>query len=379
MIKKIFKNYEYTTFGITILLLIFGLFLLYSASSYTALSQFGDDKYFLIKQAIYIGISVIAIFVISFLPKSVFYNMSFFAYTISLTMVILTFFIGIVSHGASRWIEFNGITFQPSEFMKYGLILYMSVVSERFLKKRNEYSEDKKKHEIVKISMLGIVPSLIISISNLSTSIICILITLFYIFLISEKKIIFIILIALIISIFFIKYPIALIIEKTGLLKAYQMERIMAWADPDSFYDAAYQTREGLYAIASGGIYGRGIGESLQKLILPEAHNDMIFSIISEELGLVGSIFFIGMYMILIYRIYNIASESRDIFTSFVAFGVATHLFIQVVLNVSVNLNIIPNTGITLPFISYGGSSLLATSMEIGTVMALYRNKEIDD
>lgn len=371
MIRRALKNFEYVTFGLSLLLCIFGLLLLYSASSYTALVDFGDDKYFMFRQAIYVGMSIIVMIVLSYLPKNVFYNLSFLAYILSLTLVILTFTVGVASHGSYRWIEINGLTFQPSEFMKYGLILYLSVSCSRFLEIKNDLTDDRKKHEVYKIAALGLVPSIIIAISNLSTSIICILITLFYVFIISEKKIYFLIILAIIISIFFFKYPIALIIEKTGLLKAYQMERIMAWADPESYQDAGYQTRQALYAIASGGIYGRGIGESLQKMILPEAHNDMIFSIIAEELGLIGSIFFIGIYMILIFRILNIAERSNDSFAKFVSYGVAIHLFLQVILNISVNLNIIPNTGVTLPFISYGGSSLLATSIEIGTVMSL--------
>lgn len=371
MIKRFLKNFEYILFILVTLLGIYGLLILYSASSYTALNTFGDDKYFVIRQSIFLGIAILVLLISSYLPKKMIYNFSFTIYILSITLVILTFFIGIASHGSYRWITIKGVTFQPSELMKYGLILYMSVSCREYLLDKVSMEEKSKERSIMRIMAIGIVPSLIIAISNLSTSVICIIITILYIFVISEKKMVFISLLAIILSFFIFKYPIALIIEKIGLLKPYQTERIMAWADPTHFEDTAYQTLQSLYAIGSGGIWGRGIGESLQKLVLPEAHNDMIFAIIVEELGLIGSIFFISIYIVIIYRIYYIGYRNDDIFAKLVAYGVGTHIFVQVILNISVCLNLIPNTGITLPFISYGGSSLVILALEIGTVIAL--------
>ena len=163
---------------------------------------------------------------------------------------------------------------------------------------------------------------------------------------------------------------IELIGNTTGLLQDYQMERILSWLYPEK-YDA-YQTMQGLYAIGSGGLTGQGLGESLQKLgPLPEAHNDMIFTVICEELGLFGAVSVILIFLFIIYRCMLIASNARDLFGSFLAIGVMAHISIQVVLNIAVVTNSIPNTGVTLPFISYGGTAVLILMAEIGLVLSV--------
>jgi cell division protein FtsW len=158
-----------------------------------------------------------------------------------------------------------------------------------------------------------------------------------------------------------------------GILRPYQLTRINVWLDPEAYPSTGgYQVLQGLYAIGSGGLFGKGLGESIQKLgFVPEAQNDMIFSIICEELGLFGAISVILIFMFMIYRFLLIAGNAPDLFGALIVVGVMGHIAIQVILNIAVVTNTIPNTGITLPFISYGGTSVLFLMMEMGMVLSV--------
>jgi cell division protein FtsW len=156
-------------------------------------------------------------------------------------------------------------------------------------------------------------------------------------------------------------------------LESYRLERLLIWRNPEQ-YEKGYQTIQGLYAIGSGGLFGKGLGESLQKLgFVPEAQNDMIFSIICEETGLVGALLLLSCFLLILWRFMVISTRSRDLFGSLLAAGVLTHIALQVLLNVAVVTNTIPNTGITLPFISYGGTSVVFLLAEMGLVLNISR------
>ena len=155
--------------------------------------------------------------------------------------------------------------------------------------------------------------------------------------------------------------------------ESYRLERLAIWRDPEK-YEKGFQTIQGLYAIGSGGIFGKGFGNSLQKLgFVPEAQNDMIFSIVCEELGLFGAICIIILFILLIYRFMVVANNAPDLFGSLLVVGVLAHIGIQVILNIAVVTNTIPNTGISLPFISYGGTSVCFLLVEIGIVLNVSR------
>ena len=152
-------------------------------------------------------------------------------------------------------------------------------------------------------------------------------------------------------------------------MESYRLERLQIWRHPEN-YEKGYQTLQGLYAIGSGGLFGKGFGSSIQKLgFVPEAQNDMIFSIICEELGLVGASFVLLLFLILIWRFFVIASHAPDLEGALIASGAMAHMMIQVILNIAVVTNTIPNTGITLPFISYGGTSVMFLLFEMGLVL----------
>lgn len=167
--------------------------------------------------------------------------------------------------------------------------------------------------------------------------------------------------------------PIGKALNQIGLLQGYQYRRIEAWLNPElDPTDKGFQVLQGLYAIGSGGLVGQGLGESIQKLgFVPEAQNDMIFSIICEELGLFGAISIILIFLFMIYRFMIIANNAPDLFGALLVVGVMGHIAIQVILNIAVVTNTIPNTGITLPFISYGGTSVLFLLMEMGMVLSV--------
>ena len=154
-------------------------------------------------------------------------------------------------------------------------------------------------------------------------------------------------------------------------LESYRLERLAIWRNPEA-YEKGYQTLQGLYAIGSGGLFGKGLGHSIQKLgFVPEAQNDMIFSIICEELGLFGAGFILILFLILIWRFFVIATHAQDLFGALIATGAMGHMMIQVILNIAVVTNTIPNTGITLPFISYGGTSVVFLLFEMGLVLSV--------
>ena len=159
----------------------------------------------------------------------------------------------------------------------------------------------------------------------------------------------------------------------------YRMGRIEAWLNPEEAGDGAYQTLQGLYAIGSGGLFGKGLGESLQKLgNVPESQNDMIFTIICEELGLFGAVSVIVLFLLLIWRMMIIANNARDLYGSLIVVGVMSHVAIQVILNIAVVTNSIPNTGVILPFISYGGTSFIFPLCEMGLVLSVSRGIKLE-
>lgn len=367
------RKFEYVVFTCTIFLIAFGLMVLYSASSVQSMRIYENSVYFFLRQLIFCGIGIVVALFISFVPYKVYTAPSKYLYLSILMLVILTTFAGRISRGASRWIQLRGIVFQPSELMKLALILYLSKV---LVEIKGNFE---KKDNFLRVMLVAYAPTFIIALANLSTGIIMFVIATTLIFIVSRKKLIFLFLDVLIVLFYMFAYPMSNVLYTAGLLKSYQVGRIFAWKDPSNYPDIAYQTLQGLYAIGSGRLTGRGYLSSIQKSILPEAHNDMIFAILCEELGLVGSLIFIILYFILVFRIFYIASKQKELTTMLIAFGIGIHIALQVLLNIGVTTNLLPNTGVTLPFVSYGGSSLIVTFIEIGIVMSISRMSLKDD
>ena len=162
------------------------------------------------------------------------------------------------------------------------------------------------------------------------------------------------------------------------MIAPYRAERIQIWLNPEK-YEKGYQTLQGLYAIGSGGLFGKGLGESMQKLgFIPEAQNDMIFSVICEELGLFGAVCLILLYLLIIWRLVVIANNAADLYGSLIVVGILAHIAIQVLLNIAVVTNTIPNTGVSLPFVSYGGTSISILLAEMGLALSVSRGIKLE-
>ena len=367
MIEVKSKKFEYTIFTCVIFLVVFGLIVLYSASAVSASRIYDNSYYLFIRQAAFCGIGLLISIFISFIPYKFYNGFSKYIFIACLMIVVMTAFAGRISRGSSRWMTFRGIIFQPSELMKLALIVYLAKVL-------SEIKGDfEKKDNFVRVILVAYIPTFIVALSNLSTGIILFIISTSMIFIVSKKKLIFIFMLTLIVLFYIFAYPMSKVLQTSGLLKAYQVGRIFAWKDPENYPDIAYQTLQGLYAIGSGRISGRGYLASIQKAIIPEAQNDMIFAILCEELGIVGAGLFLLLYIILIYRIFIISFRQKNMNTMLLTFGIGVHIATQVILNIGVVTNLLPNTGVVLPFVSYGGSSLLVLFMEIGIVMSVVR------
>ena len=276
-------------------------------------------------------------------------------YLVSIILSVLVMLVGEEYNGSKRWLSLGPLSFQPSEFSKVSIILFLACLISGQKKCVDNWRS-------MLCLMLPVLPvTALVGASNLSTAIIILGIGVVLIFVASPKYIQFIWM--GILGIGFMAIFLA--------LESYRLERLAIWRNPEQ-YEKGYQTLQGLYAIGSGGLFGRGIGQSVQKLgFLPEAQNDMIFSIICEELGLFGAGMIIILFLILIWRFFIIAINAKDLLGALIVTGAMAHMMIQVILNIAVVTNSIPNTGITLPFISYGGTSVLFLLLEMGLVLSV--------
>ena len=366
--SKVRYYYDYSLLASVILLATFGLLMVYSSSQYVAMVNKGDSSYYFNKQAIIFGICLGGSFLVSkFCRKKINYKLlrpiaGLFLF-LATSLQLLTFVMGLSSHGKSRWLSIAGISFQPAEITKIAIILYMaSVIS----KKGNRINGIK---QVLRELFLVSIPIAAVLVENLSSGIIAAGIVFVMLFVACRKWKLFAGLASAgFISLIGLKPVLHELIIKLNLPRPdqYQLRRVFGWAAPELFPSDAYQTLQGLYAIGSGGITGQGLGESIQKFgKLPEAHNDMIFPIVVEELGLIGAIAIVFLFLFLIYRLTQIATNANDLFASMICVGIIAHISIQVILNIAVVTGVIPNTGVTLPFISYGGSAILCTMAEI--------------
>ena len=274
--------------------------------------------------------------------------------------------LGIEANGARRWLNL-GWSLQPAEVAKISIILFLASMISRMNKKSIKSFKGFVSAMVAPIVIAGMV---YVITSNLSSAIIIVGIAVVMIFVASPdyRKFVIFFLLAIAfagVMVYFAKQDVF----------GFRGERIKAWLDPESdSTGSGFQTLQALYAIGSGGLFGKGLGQSLQKLgFIPEAQNDMIFSIICEELGLFGALAVIFLFVILIWRCMVIANNAPDLFGALLVVGVMGHFAIQVILNIAVVTNTIPNTGISLPFISYGGTSVLFLLIEIGIVLSVGR------
>ena len=361
--------FDYTMLFIVLFLLCFGLVMLYSVSSYEASLDFGDSAYYLKKQAQATLFGLVLMFVVMMVDYHIWRKLAIPAYLVSAALILLVLTpLGYEVNGARRWLNV-GISLQPAEVAKAGMILFFAA----YVCKIGRNVQTLK--GVIKTLLLGVpISVLVLTITeNLSTAIIIFGIIFMMVFVATPNyKEYFI----LGFSLFAVAAVFVLLVKKGVLTseQSYRFGRIEAWLNPEAYASTTgFQTLQALYAIGSGGIFGKGLGQSMQKIVVPEAQNDMIFSIICEELGLFGAISIMVLFVLLIWRFILVAGNAVDLYGALIVTGVITHISVQSVLNIAVVTNTIPNTGVTLPFISYGGSSLFFLLAEIGMVMGVSR------
>ena len=361
------RFYDYSLLFCIIFLSVFGLVMIYSASSYTAQLKYNNAGYFMMRQLkIAAGGLALALF-ISKLDYHWYAKFSIFAYMLSYVLMIAVTLVGKEVNGKKRWLGVGSLSFQPTEFVKIALIIFLAVLITRMGAKVNEWNN------MFRVMGLALPIAGIVAANNLSSGIIICGIAFVMMFIACKRKWPFIATVVLGITVIVFAPPVAIALEKAGILHSYQLSRILVWKNPEAYpKSGGYQVLQGLYAIGSGGLLGKGLGQSIQKLsFLPEPQNDMIFAVICEELGLFGAVAVIFMFLFMLYRFLVIAGNAPDLFGAMLVTGVLAHIAIQVVLNIAVVTNVIPNTGITLPFISYGGTSVLFLMIEMGMVLSV--------
>lgn len=355
-------------------LLGFGLVMIYSASSYTAFADYNDQMYYLKRQAIAVGLGLIAMLVVERIPYHFWERFSVFGVIASAILICLVRTpLGVESHGARRWIRTGipGFNLQPAEVAKLAVILFLAVMVCKIGSGIKTW-----KGLIVTMVPPGILFLMIWKVTNnMSSALIVMAIAAVMVFVASPDYKKFVLIAILVIA---GAIGLVMLIKYTDVLGSFRATRIRVWLNPESDPDdKGFQTLQALYAIGSGGVKGKGLGQSMQKLsFLPESQNDMIFSIICEELGLLGAAAIMLMFTILIWRMMIIANNASDLFGGMLVTGVIAHIAVQAILNVAVVTNTIPNTGISLPFISYGGSSVIFLLVEIGLVLSVARGIE---
>ena len=355
--QKSIRYFDYSLLFLIIFLLCFGLIMLYSTSSYYGSTRFNDAAYYVKRQMYASALGIVAMLFISRIPYKFWMQLSTLAYFVALVLCTAVIFVGTSAKGQSRWLRIGPIQFQPSEIAKIAVIIFLATIIYKTPKRIGEIMS------LLKI-MLLISPVLaVVAYNNLSTAIIILGIAVCMLFVASPKYLQFILM----------GIGVCLFGALFILLASYRAERVMIWLHPED-YEKGYQTLQGLYAIGSGGLFGKGLGESMQKLgFIPEAQNDMIFSIICEELGIFGGIFVLILFGYLLYRLFFIAQNAPDLFGSLIVTGIFIHIALQVILNIAVVLNLMPNTGVTLPFISYGGTSIVFLMLEMAIALSVAR------
>lgn len=347
---------DYILAAVVLVMVVLGLVLLFSTSAYNGRVKFDDTAYYFKKQVFATMLGVFALYVVSRMDYRFLVKMALLFYLLSIALSTLVLFIGDEYNGSKRWLSLGPLSFQPAEFAKLAVILFLTYVISISKKRKGLWF-------MVRVLCMSLPIVGLVGTNNLSTAIIILGIAVILIFVSNPNYLQFVGIGAA--GVGFICIFLA--------MESYRLERLAVWRDPEG-YDKGFQTIQGLMAIGSGGLFGTGLGSSMQKLgFVPEAQNDMIFSIICEELGLVGAGFVILLFGILIWRLAVIAMESEDLEGLLIAAGIMGHIALQVILNIAVVTNTIPNTGITLPFISYGGTSVLFLLAEMGLALSVSR------
>lgn len=355
------KKMDKYLFVSCIIISIFGLIMIYSSSSVWSSYKFGDPFKYIKNQGLFLIVGMISMYLISKIDYKKYYKYSNKIFIICFILIILVLIVGTERNGSKSWFGIGSFGIQPSEFMKLSMIIFTS----KYLYNNKKEISNIKKGVIPILLLTLIIFALIMLQPDFGTGVILVMgvIGLLFVGGVDLK--------------FFIKIAFFGVLGIVGLIIAapYRLKRILSflnpWNDP---LGSGFQIIQSLYAIGPGGLFGFGLGGSRQKhFYLPEPQTDFIFSIISEELGFMGVIIVSVLFCFIIYRSIKISLNCKDLFGKYLSFGIIFMISFQAILNLSVVIGLIPVTGVTLPFLSYGGSSLLITLIEMGIILNISR------
>lgn len=360
---------DLTFFALIIIIQVIGLVMLFSASYAYAYARYGNSYFFISKQAILAIAGVALMLIISKIDYHIFRKFAWPLYIISIIMLIVVLLLPplLPDNDCKRWLGFGGFSFQPSEVAKFAIVLLFAHLISINYKQMEKFTFGVGFFAI----LLGIVCGLVVMEPHLSATLLIFAIGVCLMIVGGIKG----------------RYIGLGVIGGVGLgiiaivtgVAGYGGDRIKYWLDPwSSAGDKGYQTIQSLLSIGSGGLFGRGIGQSRQKYLwVPEPHNDFIFSVVAEEVGLVGCLIIVILFVLLVWRGFVIAMRSPDKFGCLLAVGLTFQVGVQAALNIMVVTNTIPNTGISLPFFSYGGTALVMLLAEMGVVLSVSRNTNL--
>ena len=366
------KRYD-TVFVISVIMLaVYGTIMVFSAGYAYAAFRYGDGLYFVKRQTIWLFIGIVIMVIVSKIDINLLKRHTEKAYALTLALLVLTLLIGFVGNGAQRWIAIGPITIQPSEIAK----LTMTMMLAKYFSSNKDaiFSKDKK------------------SVFLKGTVIPCIIIAIPIFFVMLQHHLSCIIILGIIGMLMIVSsgadlryigsFCLAGVmgVSYIAFFTDYTKDRITVWLDPESYkLTGGWQTLQGLMAIGSGGIFGKGLGKGeLKYCYVSEPANDMIFAVLCEELGLIGAIVALFLFGLLIWRGFLIALHNEDAYSRLLTIGICIKIAVQVLLNVAVVTNTIPNTGISLPFFSYGGSSLIMIFAEMGIILSVSKSSKIN-
>lgn len=366
------NNLDFGMLITIIILLCAGIVMVASASSYYALSNYNNSNYFLVRQLFFGIVGFIFMIIISNIDYKRYKKWGYLFYIICLVLLVLVLTpLGQTRNGAKRWLGFGALVFQPSEIMKIGLVIGMSTYLSLNYKKLTSF-----KGYIIPILMLLLVVIVMFMQKHLSGTIVMFVAACSIIFVsgikVKARYIIAGIIAAAAMLAVFIFMPSGDSTESGG---SFRLDRIVSFLNPEEDIKGGnWQAAQSLYAIGSGGIFGRGLGQSRQKYLwLPEAQNDFIFSVLGEELGLVGTVTVLALFSFFIYRGYRIAITARDMYGSLLATGITSAFALQILVNIAVVTCTVPVTGMPLPFFSYGGTALFINLCAMGILLNISR------
>ncbi len=355
-----------------LLVTAYGTVMVFSAGGPYAATRYGDSLYFVKKQTVWLLVGISVMYFASRIPPRVYKKYTPHAYLLTVALLLLVLAFGFVGNGAQRWISIGPLTIQPSEIAKLTMVM---MLARYFASNEDRALEQRRTRDILLFgtllpALIMLVPIVLVILQkHLSCTIILGSLGLLMIFCAGVNP----------------KYIYAftglgvLGVTAIAVFTDYTKERIVVWRNPEAYkLTGGWQTLQGLMAIGSGGIFGVGLGKSVLKhCYISEPANDMIFAVLCEELGLVGAFVAILLFGLLVQRGAHIALRTEDVFSRLLTLGISLKMAIQVLLNIAVVTNTIPNTGISLPFFSYGGSSLVMLFFEMGIVLSVSRYSKI--